>query len=62
MTHVFQRQALGWFRAGSFAGLPIVLRHVPKVAQVTVYEGLGHWAEKAKDELGRVGRGLGQLH
>lgn len=55
MTHMFQRRALGWLRAGSFAGLPIILRHIPKFAQVTVY---GRWAEKAEDEQGRAGRGL----
>lgn len=50
MTHMFQRWALGWLRAGSFAGLPFVLRHIPKVTQVTVYEMSGRWAEKAEDE------------
>lgn len=58
MTHMFQRRALGWLRAGSFARLPIVLWHVPEVAQVTVYAVSGRWVEKAKDEHGRAGRGL----
>lgn len=57
MTHMFQRRALGWLRAISFAGFTIVLRHVPKVTQVTVYEASGHWAEKAEDERGKAGRG-----
>lgn len=56
MTHMLQRQALGWLRAGSFAGLPIVLRHIPKAAQVTVCGVSGRWAEKAEGEQGRAGK------
>lgn len=50
MTHVSQAWTLGWLRAGCFAGLPIILWHVPKVTQVTVYRGTDHGAKKAKDE------------
>lgn len=48
MTHMFQRWTLGWLRAGSFAGLPFVLRRIPKATQVTVYEMSGRGAEKAR--------------
>lgn len=57
MTHMFQRRALGWLRAISFAGFTIIFRHVPKVTQVTVYEASGHWAEMsvAEQKEGRIG-------
>lgn len=47
-THASQRWALGWLRAGSFAGFPIV-RHIPKVTQVTVYgENQGQTWQRGK--------------
>lgn len=47
-THASQRWALGWLRAGSFAGFPII-RHVPKVTQVTVYrENQGQTWQRGK--------------
>lgn len=48
MTHMSQRWALGWLRAGSFAGLPVILWHIPEVAQVTVYRGAGHWGRESQ--------------
>lgn len=56
-THMSQRWAPGRLGAGAFVGLPVVLRRVSKVTQVTVCGQSGHWGRESGGGHGRAEKG-----